>query len=70
MFLQISDPALNRDLVAFLRARNYLAIEERGQVVVVPLQAVSRAADRRRTEGDLDEWRSRNPGVRVEIVAD
>jgi hypothetical protein len=70
MFLQISDPALNRDLVTFLRARNYLAIEERGQVVVVPLQAVSRTADRRRTEGDLDEWRSRNPGVRVEIVAD
>jgi hypothetical protein len=70
MFIEISDSALTEELIGFLRARGYLAIEERGQVVAVPINAVSASADRRRGQRDLDEWRARHPGVRAEIVAD
>jgi hypothetical protein len=70
MFIEISDPALTEELIQFLRSRDYLAIEERGQIVAVPINAVNTSADRRRGERDLDEWRAKHPGVRVEIVAD
>lgn len=70
MFIELEDPTLRRDLIRFLRARDYLAIEEAEQVVAVPLEAVDRRTDRERAERDLDEWRLEHPGVRVEIVAD
>jgi hypothetical protein len=70
MFIEISDPDLTEELIDFLRARDYLAVEERGQVVAVPINAVNASADRRRGERDLVDWRARHPGVRAEIVAD
>lgn len=70
MFIEISDPTLRRDLVEFLRSKDYLAIEERGQIVAVPLDPLNVSADRRRAERDLEEWRGSHPGIRVEIVAD
>ncbi len=70
MFIEISDSALTSDLIQFLRGRNYLAIEERGQIVAVPLNALSTTADRHRGERDLDAWRQLHPGVRVGVVAD
>jgi hypothetical protein len=70
MFIEISDPALVRDLIEFLRERNYLAVEEWGHIVAVPLQPQNRASDRRRCERDLGEWRIAHPGVRVAIIAD
>ena len=70
MFIQIDDTSLRGDLVRFLRERDYLAIEEAGQVVAVPLESVDKHADRMRAERDLEAWRGDHPGVRVEIVAD
>ena len=70
MFIEISDPILRRDLIEFLRSKDYLAIEERGQIVAVPLDPLNVSADRRRAERDLEEWRASHPGIRVEIVAD
>jgi hypothetical protein len=70
MFIEVSDPTLTGDLIQFLRARAYLAIEERGQIVAVPINAVTASADRRRAERDLDEWRAKHPGILVEVVAD
>jgi len=69
MIIEISDPALVSELVEFLRLKDYLAIEERGQIVAIPLDPVNVSTDRRRGERDLDEWRTRHPGVGVEIVA-
>jgi hypothetical protein len=69
MIIEISDPALTSELVEFLRTKDYLAIEERGQIVAIPLDPVNVAADRRRGDRDLQEWRATHPGVGVEIVA-
>lgn len=70
MRVRISDPALLRPLVLYFRSRGYLAVEERGTVSVVPLNAVSERADRFRFQRDLTEWQSEHPGVLASIEPD
>lgn len=72
MRLHVSESAAVRDLVRFLRTRDYLAVDEGdGMVEVVPIGSVSEAADRARLLRDLDEWRTgRPPGSDVFLLDD
>ena len=64
MRIELTEPRATRDLVRFLRDRDYLAVEEPGGVVeVVPIQVVSELADRARTLRDLGAWLAQHPGV-------
>ena len=64
MRIQLTEPRAARELVRFLRDRDYLAVEESGGVVeAVPIQVVSEPADRARTLRDLDAWLAENPDV-------
>jgi hypothetical protein len=68
MFIQLSDPAFAAEFVRFFQAKDYFAVEEAGEIVLLPLQAMNGTSDRSCTERDLDVWRSLYPAVDVEIV--
>jgi hypothetical protein len=71
MRIRIDDPPSARDLVRFLRRRDYLAVEEsEGLVEAVPINSVSERADRVRTLRELSDWMAQHPGVSAEPADD
>jgi hypothetical protein len=68
MRVTISDPKLTADLVRFLRAREYLAIEEGDGITVVPIHVMTRHADRARVERDVRSWLSEHAGVAADVI--
>ena len=67
----ISDPALFRDLCAFLQRAGCIVGRRRGQgvEVEVPL-AYSKAQARRELEIYLATWQAMNPGIAAYVVDD
>ncbi len=64
MRTRLSDGRAARDLVRFLRDRDYLAVEvTHGVVEAVPIQSVGDDLDRTRTLADVDIWLATRPGV-------
>ncbi len=70
MQVRLSDPARKRDLIRYLRARDYLAVDEDGAVVAVPINSVSERADLLRLTRDLREWQSQHPGVLASLTVE
>jgi hypothetical protein len=62
---ELSEPEATKDLVRYLRVTGYLAVDRgNGIVEAVPIRAVSRDADRRRTVRDVEAWATgRGDGV-------
>lgn len=67
MRIRISDPAFTASLVAYLRGRGYLAVEEKDGVTVVPINAMTETYDRVRLGRDVESWRKEHPDVEVEV---
>jgi hypothetical protein len=64
MRTRLNDGRAARDLVLFLRDRDYLAVEVAdGIVEAVPIQSVGDELDRTRTLADVDIWLATRPGV-------
>lgn len=59
MRVTISDTKLMPELVRYLRAREYLAVEEGGAVTVVPIHVMTKHAGRGRVEREVQSWLSR-----------
>jgi hypothetical protein len=70
MRVRLSDPALTRQLIRYLRARHYLAVTEDGAVTAVPINAVSERADVARFKRDLAEWQAEYPGVLASVAVE
>ncbi len=68
MQVRLSDPVLTRDLVRYLRARHYLAVDQGGAIVAVPINAISERADVARFKRDLAEWQAEYPGVLASVA--
>ena len=69
MRVRLSDPALNRDLIRYLREGGYLAIEEDEVVTAVLIISGSPSADRASfVRGELETWRAFHAGVEVELL--
>ena len=58
-----------RGLIRHLRSRGYLAAEEDGAILAVPLNAIGERGDLARFKRDLAEWQAEHRGVlaRVEV---
>ena len=63
MRVRLSEPARTRDLIRYLRAKDYLAVEEDGAVIAVPIRAVSERADLKRFALDVAQWQADHRGV-------
>ena len=70
MRVRLSHPALMKGLVRHFRSRGYLAVEEDGAIVAVPLNAVSERGDLARFRRDLAEWQAEHPGVLARVELD
>jgi hypothetical protein len=68
MRIRVSDPRKSRELVRFLRGREYLAVAHHdGPVEAVPINSISERADRVRMLRDLADWMAENPGLEATL---
>jgi hypothetical protein len=71
MRVRISDGGRASELVAFFRARDFLAVKRsRTLLEVSPLVTLSDGADRGRVVRVLDEWEAANPEAAADLLRD